>query len=317
MAVLALGAAAVPAEAAHSGLPGTYFSGTYTNAWGTRRFEGYVPSTYRKGTAVPLVVYLHGCLQTADSAAAGTRFNQQAEARRFIVVYPEQSALANATRCWNWFATAQQVRGGPEPSIIAGITSWVQSRYSVDSRRIYVSGASAGGAMSVIMGATYPDKYAAIGVVAGCEYGGYPCGSSGGPDPVGQGAAAYSAMGSYARSVPVIVFQGDQDTTVPPINAEQVIQQWISTNDRADDGSYNGSVPTTRTSTSSGQVPGGRSYEIDFYRAADGSNLLQRYLVHGMGHAYPGGSSEGSYTDPLGPDATTISTDFFLAHPKP
>ena len=303
----------LPASAA----TGTTFTGTYTNAYGSRYYRGYVPSSYTPGTAIPLVVVLHGCTQTAADAEAGTRFSSVAETRGFAVVYPEQSVAANGARCWNWFQTINQKRGQYEPSLIAGITSWVQSHYTIDPKRIYVTGMSAGAGMSVIMGATYPDLYAAIGSNAGCEYGGYPCGTSGGPDPVRQGLAAYNAMGAYHAPVPAIVFQGDADATVPPVNAEQTIQQWISTNDYADDGSHNGSVPTTRSSTSSGSVAGGYTFDIDYYRNAAGANLEQRYLIHGMGHAYSGGSTAGTYTDPKGPDATNITYDFFLAHARP
>lgn len=316
VAVVLAGAAVLPALPA-AAATGTTFTGTYTNAYGSRTYRGYVPSTYRAGTAIPLVVVLHGCTQTAADVEAGTRFSSVAESRGFAVVYPEQSVSANISRCWNWFQTINQVRGQYEPSLIAGITSWVQSHYTIDPHRIYVTGLSAGAGMSVIMGATYPDLYAAIASNAGCEYGGYPCGTAGGPDPVTQGQAAYNAMGTYKRVVPALVFQGDADTTVPPVNAEQTIQQWLSTNDYADDGAHNGSVPTARAATASGAVAGGYTYDIDYYRTAAGADLEQRYLIHGMGHAYSGGSTAGTYTDPKGPDATTITYDFFTAHPKP
>lgn len=316
LAAALLAAAVLPALPASAGT-GTTFTGTYSNAYGSRAYRGYVPSSYTAGTAIPLVVVLHGCTQTAADAEAGTRFSAVAESRGFAVVYPEQSTSANLSRCWNWFQTINQVRGQYEPSLIAGITAWVKSHYTIDAKRVYITGLSAGAGMSVIMGATYPDVYAAIGSNAGCEYGGYPCGTAGGPDPVKQGQAAYNASGAFHAPVPAIVFQGDVDNTVPKINAEQTIQQWISTNDYADDGAHNGSVPTTRLSTASGSVAGGYTYDIDYYRNAAGANLEQRYLIHGMGHAYSGGSTAGSYTDPKGPDATNLTYDFFLAHARP
>jgi poly(3-hydroxybutyrate) depolymerase len=139
---------------------------------------------------------------------------------------------------------------------------------------------------------------------------------NGGPDPVQKGQAAYQTMGSYARVLPVIVFQGAADTVIYPINGEQVIQQFISTDDWADDGSHNGSIPTTRSSTAGGQVPGGHSYSIDYYQNGHGAELMQRWLVNGMGHAWSGGSGE-PYTDPQGPDASAYTWSFFAAHPKP
>lgn len=304
------------APAAQAALPGTSFSGSYRNAAGTRAFEGYVPSTYRAGTPLPLVVGLHGCTQTAADFRAATRFDDLAERRGFITVYPQQSPTANLSRCWNWFSAQNQARGQGEPSLVGGITDEVARRYSVDPRRTYVTGISAGGAMAVVMGATYPDRYAAIGVHAGCEFRGFPCGAAGGPDPVAQGGLAYGAMGAFARSVPVVVFQGDRDATVPPVNAEQVVQQWIATDDHADDGAYNGSISTARASTAPGQVPGGRAYDVDAYADGAGGELVQRWLVHGMGHAWSGGCSCRPFTDPLGPDATTATWEFFARHPR-
>src|SRR6185312_15848302 len=149
---------------------GQWITGTFSNDQGQRDYRLYVPSGYRPGTPLPLVVMLHGCTVTAEQMDATTQYAALAEARTFLVVYPVQSSAANPALCWNWFETADLARGAGEPSLIAGITQTVMDGWSVDSRRVYVIGASAGGAMSVIMGATYPDRYAAIGVVAGCEY---------------------------------------------------------------------------------------------------------------------------------------------------
>jgi poly(hydroxyalkanoate) depolymerase family esterase len=247
---------------------------------------------------------------------ATTDYTTLAEKRGFIVVYPVQSITANTLQCWNWFELINQARDAGEPALIAGATRMVMQSFSVDPKRVYVIGASAGGAMAVIMGATYPDLYAAVGVVVGCEFGGYPCSVAGGPDPVAQGARAYQAMGSYARRQPVIVFHGDTDTVVPPVNAQQLVRQWLTTNDWADDGKHNGSVSSSPSTTSTGQVPNGRSYEIDLYGAA-GQVLLEHVIINGAGHAWPGGPASATFTDPSGPDATTLSYDFFLTHPAP
>ena len=166
------------------------------------------------------------------------------------------------------------------------------------------------------MGATYADSYAAIGVHAGCEFGGTPCGLNGGPDPVRQGALAHRAMGANARPVPVIVFHGDRDFTVPPVNGDQVVRQWIATDDLADDGRDDGSVPVTPSSTVSGGRPGGRAYEVDLYADRAGAPLIEHWVVRGMGHAWSGGCACEPFTDPDGPDATAASWAFFRAHPR-
>jgi poly(hydroxyalkanoate) depolymerase family esterase len=264
---------------------------------------------------VPLVTVLHGCTVSVDAMDAATQYAALAEARTFLVVYPAQSSAANPGLCWNWFDAANQARGKGEASLIAGITDTVMARWSIDAKRVYAIGPSAGGAMSVIMGATYPDRFAAIGVVAGCEFGGAPCGATGGPDPTAQGQLAYQAMMSSARPVPVIVFHGDADTVAAPINGQQVTQQWLSTDDWADDGAHNGSVPTTAAATATMQVAnGGRSYDVSSFDDKSGALLVESFVIHGAGHAWPGGPASASWTDPLGPDATSISYDFFLAH---
>jgi poly(hydroxyalkanoate) depolymerase family esterase len=247
-----------------------------------------------------------------------TRFSELAESRHFIVVYPEQPSSANQQKCWNFFQDAQAHRGSGEPSLIAGITTWVQDHYSVDPNRTYVAGLSAGGAMASVMGATYPDLYAAIGVGSGCEYAATAtCAGYKSADPAQAAKAAYAEMGPRARPLPVIAFEGDKDTTVPPVNAQQLISQWQLTADMADDATANGSVPIAPLKTVEGQVPGGRSYTETVYGDAKGDELMQSWLVHGMGHAWSGGCSCESYADPTGPDETAAMYAFFQAHPMP
>jgi poly(hydroxyalkanoate) depolymerase family esterase len=297
---------------------GRSFSGNYKNAAGTRAYRGYVPSTYKKGTAMPLVVVLHGCTQSADVIRQLTRFDQLAEAKGFIVVFPEQPQSANYQNCWNFFQDAHTHRGSGEPSVIAGITGWVQQHYTVDTHRTYVTGLSAGGAMASVMGATFPDLYAAIGVGSGCEYAATAtCAGSKSADPAKAAAAAHKEMGSYARTMPVIAFSGDKDTTVPPVNADQLVQQWQLTADLADDATANGSIPSSPTKSVDGQVPSGRSYTVRYYADAQAHELVQYWVVHGMSHAWSGGCSCQKYADPKGPDETAAMYEFFMSHPMP
>ena len=127
---------------------------TYNNPAGTRAYKLFVPSGYQ-GQPLPLVVMLHGCTQLPDDFAAGTRMNFIAEEQSCFVVYPAQRSDANRSKCWNWFRTADQRRGEGEPSLIAGITRQImRAHYSVDAKRVYVGGLSAGAAAAAIMGAT-------------------------------------------------------------------------------------------------------------------------------------------------------------------
>ena len=287
---------------------------SYTNPAGTRAYELYIPSGYA-GQAVPLVVMLHGCTQTAADCAIGTRLNLLAEESTFLVAYPEQAAGANQSRCWNWFRATDQRRGKGEPSLIAGITGQVIATHHVDLRRIYVAGMSAGGAMAAIMGATYPDLYAAVGVHSGLAPGAarglrsaFSAMRQGGPD------RAPTGPHDGARVIPTIVFHGDRDTTVHPRNGEQVIARALHLppdhgRDVPSDGF--GSMGTIRE-----QVPGGRAYTRSVYRDTTGSVAGEHWLIHGAGHAWSGGSPEGSFTDPRGPDASKEMVRFFREHPR-
>jgi poly(hydroxyalkanoate) depolymerase family esterase len=278
-----------------------FLAATFTNDAGSRPYKLYVPSGYRTGQPAALVVMLHGCTQSPDDFAAGTRMNEVAEQRSVLVVYPGQTGAANMQKCWNWFRESDQLRGAGEPSLIAGITREVMADYTVDPQRVYVAGLSAGGAAAAIMGNTYSDLYTAIGVHSGLACGAardMPSaftamrhGSSGNVDVVG----------TRERIVPTIVFHGDRDMTVDLRNADFVVAQAAG-------------VAMLRTNLEEGMAPGGHTYSRSVHRDASGRPVIEQWVVHGAGHAWAGGSSAGSYTDPQGPDATREMMRFFLDH---
>ena len=312
----------VPASAGADGEPGSFDRYSYTNSAGTRWYKVFVPPNY-DGSPLPLLVDLHGCGSNADEESRWSRFNEVGAARDFFVVYPEQASSANGSLCWNWFLSDNHSRDAGEPSIIAGITRTVIHRWNIEPRRVWVAGISAGGAMSDIMAVTYPDLYAAAMVYAGCEYKGTTCkGGLAALPPEISGQLAYEAMGDRARVVPVFVIQGDADVVVPAPNAEFVVQQFLASDDWADDGQNNGSISRARSSTQSGAKPGGRSYDIDYYTDSNGCLLAERWLIHGMGHAWSNATPnetlrDALLTDPLGPDVTTPTYQFLRAHPMP
>jgi poly(hydroxyalkanoate) depolymerase family esterase len=250
--------------------------------------------------------------------------NQLADQNQFIVVYPQQASGDNPLNCLNWFEASNQSRGGGEPAILVGITHTVQQntdRWTIDPSRVYVAGLSAGGAMAVILGCTYPDLFAAIGVHSGLEYkaatsasGAFPAMFLGGPDPMQQGQLAFHAMGSFARVVPTIVFHGTNDRTVRPINGDQVIRQWMQTDRLASQGAYTAGF-TSPSSVTPGQVPGGRRYTVYTWNDSSGNVVQAYWKVDGMDHAWSGGGAGKPYSDPLGPNASLAMYQFFLAHP--
>lgn len=323
--IVAIGVASfLPSRSVAYASAGTFQQYTYSGSAGSRPYFVYTPANYTPGTAVPLIVMLHGCTQTPTDFAAGTQMNALADQDHFIVVYPQQTSTYNSQQCWNWFVPADQARGGGEPAIIAGITQAVEqntSAWTVDTSHVYVAGMSAGAAMSVIMGATYPDIFAAIAVHSGLEYQAATSQSAattslsqGGPDPTQQGQAAYNAMGSSARVVPTIVFHGTSDYTVYPLNGDQVVQQWMQTDHLASNNTYNASF-NSPSSTTRGQVSGGRAYTTTKWNDNQGNEVEEYWKVTGMGHAWSGGSSSGSFTDPQGPNASSAMYTFFMNHP--
>ena len=276
-----------------------FIDGTYSNEAGSRTYKLFIPSGYQRGQSHSLVVMLHGCTQSPDDFAAGTRMNFIAEEQNCLVVYPAQPGGANLSKCWNWFRAADQRRDEGEPSLIAGITRQVMRDYSIDPKRVFVAGLSAGGAAAAIMGTTYSDLYAAVGIHSGLAYG-----------AATDMPSAFTAMrqggkgarpATAGRMLPTIVFHGDRDTTVHPDNGAQVVEQAIG-------------ATKTQKKVHRGEIPGGHKYTRTTH--VDGQReILEHWNIHGAGHAWSGGSAAGSYTDGEGPDATKEMLRFFLEHP--
>jgi poly(hydroxyalkanoate) depolymerase family esterase len=299
----------MPAQASHgrtraSEAPGQVISGSFNAPAGTRGYRLYVPTAPSEGPR-PLVVMLHGCQQDPDDFAAGTRMDLLAEEHGCLVLYPEQSRSANGSNCWNWFEPGHQAREGGEPSIIAGMTREVLRTHGADPSRVYVAGLSAGGAMAAILGAAYPELYAAIGVHSGL--------------PVGSAHDLMSALNAMKRAAtggkrsgaalqrtaPAIVFHGDQDATVHPSNGQAVLRQFAPV----------GTNAPLREVEERGQDGAGRAYTRTQMLDRDGKTMAEHWNVHGAGHAWAGGSASGSYTDPTGPDASSAMLRFFFSQP--
>jgi poly(hydroxyalkanoate) depolymerase family esterase len=296
----------------------------YTDANGRHSYFVYTPESYQIASPVPLVVMLHGCTQTAADFATGTSMNLLAEQHCFVVLYPQQTSTANQRRCWNWFLPENQQRGSGEPARIVGMINSLRrntARWTIDPARIYVAGLSAGASMAVILGATYPDLFAAIGIHSGLAYqaatnvrSAFQAMRRGGPDPLQQGRAAYVAMGNCSRIVPATVFHGTNDITVAPANGDQVARQWMQTNHLASSHAYTADFNLPARATP-GQISNGHSYVVAAWHASNGDEVQSYWKIGGMGHAWSGGDPAGSYTDPRGPNASVAMYNFFMAHP--
>lgn len=285
--------------------PGQFVSRSHTNHAGTRGYKLFVPAGHA-GDPAPLLVMLHGCTQSPDDFAAGTRMNDWAQRHGFLVAYPAQARQANKSGCWNWFLPQDQARDQGEPAVLAGITREVAAAHAVDQRRIYVAGLSSGAAMAVILGEAYPELYAAVGVHSGLPYAAAHDLPSAFAAMKGRGNGPRRAR--VTQAVPTIVFHGDRDTTVAPRNGAEVAAQAQA--------AAGGQEAALRARAERGTAAGGRAYTRTTY--ADGSDrvVLEQWEVHGAGHAWSGGSPGGTYTDPAGPDASAEMVRFFLSQQR-
>lgn len=301
------GASVLPSADTAGG--GSFVWDKYDGPEGSRRYKLYVPVATSGPTR--LLVMLHGCTQDPDDLARGTRMNQVAEEKGFIVLYPEQPATANPLKCWNWYAAAHQKRGAGEPALLAAMIRKVVAEKKVDPAKVYAAGISAGGAMTAILGATYPELVAAMAIHSGIAYGlatemsqalmamRAPVG-----DAATLGDAVLKAMGERKKIIPVFIVQGRIDPSVNVANAGLLADQWLAVNG-----------PTTvgpATIASETQYSGVRSY----YRAENGRAIVETWIISGLGHAWSGGSKEGTFTDEKGPDASRAIVEFFLESEK-
>ena len=287
-------------SASKSATAAAFSAGIHHHAGLTRDYKLFVP-TGDRAQALPLLVMLHGCTQNPDDFAAGTGMNKLAQEQGFCVLYPAQSADANPSRCWNWFKHNHQARGQGEPALIASLTQAVMKAQGIDPAQVYIAGLSAGGAMAALVGAAYPELFAAVGVHSGLA----PGAAKNLPDALAamQGSAASKHITKLP--LPVIVFHGDQDHTVHPNNAAQII-------DAAQNGAGQSAASAQVEQGTSGS---GQRFTRTVQDTPTGAGAAEHWLLHGAGHAWSGGQASGSYTDPRGVDASREMLRFFRAHP--
>lgn len=278
-----------------------FVSGTFTRDGVSLNYKLYLPP----GESIaprPLILMLHGCSQDPDDFAAGTRMNELALRHGWLVLYPEQATGVHPQGCWHWFNGNHQQRGRGEPALLAALTRHVVHTHRANIHHVHVAGLSAGGAMAAVLGRTYPDIFASVGVHSGLPFGvAHQAGEA--LEVMRNGPATHrvEAGATPPRSVPTIVFHGTRDMTVHPLNGEQLYADAIgdvSSAERVEHGREGGRAYTRKTCTD-----------------VDGCSIAELWLIEGAGHAWSGGDQRGSYADWQGPDAASQMICFFSAHP--
>lgn len=270
---------------------------TFKGRSGSRDYRTYIPASAVEGIT-GIVMMLHGCTQAPEDFALGTGMNEQAETHRFVVIYPAQSRGDNAQSCWNWFSKGDQRRDRGEPEILAGIARAAMAEHGVSSAHCFVAGLSAGAAMAVILGETYPDVFAAVGAHSGLPFGA----ASDVPTAFAAmaGTLPSERVDQAATGLRTIVFHGDADRTVSPLNSDAIARQ-------AERHGTTGAVSTTETGHANG-----RGFSRTLTTNSDDATHTEYWRIEGLGHAWSGGRADGSYTDPAGPDASVEMVRFFF-----
>ena len=273
----------------------------------------YIPSG-AKG-ALPVVVMLHGCQQTPEDLAAGTRMNVLAEREGFIVAYPQQPLRRSVHRCWQWFDLGAGV-GGREAQAVSMLIDELAARPDVRTGEIYLAGLSAGATMAAVVALRYPDKVAAVGLHSGVVIGaadtpraGLKAMRSGSvTDPTVLLDAAGVTPGGPA--MPAIVLHGTADDAVNPINGRLLARQFLAYNgldDRLD--------PRMECANDAPPLSDGDCREASFGRW--NRDLVRLVEVAGLGHAWSGGDADVKYHSDIGPDASWMMWQFFRQHRRP
>lgn len=264
----------------------------FTCMAGTRGYVLHLPQG-RTDAPVGLIVMLHGCKQNPEDFARGTGMNALADAQGFAVLYPAQSRRANVQGCWRWYEDAHQQADSGEPAIIAALTRKIIGDHDIPADRVFVAGLSAGAAMAVVMGQTYGDMFAAVGAHAGLPYG-----------AAHDAGSAFAAMGGAPqlrgpdRPKRTILFHGTDDKTVHLSNSDAIARAQVA------------SAEMRRISevVDNARLTARRDITLDAQNLA----VLEQWTVAGLGHHWSGGSDQGSYTDPEGPDASAAMVRFFF-----
>ncbi|MFF1259481.1 MULTISPECIES: PHB depolymerase family esterase [unclassified Streptomyces] len=246
---------------------------------GSLQMFRYVPDGLPSGR--PLVVAMHGCTQSAAAFDSETGWTKWADTWGFALVLPQQKSANNANSCFNWFQSSDFSRGQGEALSVKQMVDKMAADYGTDPSRVYVTGLSAGGAMTAVMAASYPDVFSGAAVAAGLPFDcarsvtdGLSCMNPGSNLTAQQwGDKVRAADPGYGGPYPTVaVWQGSQDTTVAPMNMTELVEQWTNVHG------------TDATADVSDTVQG---YPHKVYQDAAGRAVVESYSITGMSHGQP------------------------------
>ena len=289
--------------------------------WPSRHYLVYVPRGHSRWRRRPLLVLLHGCRQTPEDIASGTRITELADERDWLVLLPRQEKDANAWGCWNWF-DQRTAAGKGEAAIVAAQVRAVRRLYSAHPRRMYVAGMSSGACLAAVLGLRFGQLFAAVGLHSGSA-----CGAASSPatalktlatgadtDIVAIALRARAQASSRARLLPTCIIHGERDDVVALRNAVDAARQFLA---------FNGFPPgavlardrlPAADATTTTALSGGGTMTTDDYRVG-GRVVVRLVRVAELGHAWSGGDAAFAYNDPRPPDATSLFGAFFAQRP--
>lgn len=279
-----------------------FVSGTHVRGQSTMSYKLYTPAGDTR-VARPLLVMLHGGETGLDDLALSSQMNAAARKLGWMVLYPEKPVRDGEQGEWSWYMYCHQQRGRGEPAQLASLTRSVIAQHQIDEQRVHVAGLAAGGAMAAVMGQTYPDLFASVGVHSGLPYGAV-VDASGAPSLRRFGRADHEPRTGRLqgrRTLPTIIFHGTRDMTVHPSNGVRLYEDAVA------------GLPGSHRFENGRE--GGRAYTRRTHVGPDGQTNAELWLIEGAGHAWSGGDAQGIQADWQGPAASEQMLCFFLHHP--
>lgn len=301
-------------------MAGTWADGQYTGSLGIRNYKTYIPNNLDPSKKHPVVIMLHGCEQSAQDFATGTRIEKWADKFQFIALFPEQNINYNPFKCWNWVIPGNNSRFG-EAQIIITMLEDTLKKYNGNSKKVFAAGMSAGASMTSILGNCYPEYFLALASHDGTQFYSSYTGLdfaevvlNGASVPALTSAIFGNACSRFSSSrpikMPIIIFHGLKSPLMGPIHAFQVETEFKIFNDFLDNGKRDNSYFLEKNVIT---VPDSETYGYSLFTTTNQSHdvFIERYMINDLAHGWSGGVANLPYNDPKGPDASALIFTFF------